>query len=95
MRGRPGGCEALSAGAFFTVSGTLSEQTSHGHHRIDRTLIAGKGRSFAPGHVHVSNVGLLMALPVHLNTSPYELDGMTVTPARLQVHAVSRVGVVW
>jgi len=59
----------MSAGAFLTVSGTLSEQTSHGHDRIDRTLIAGKGRPFAPGHVHnVSSVGLVMALSVHLYT---------------------------
>jgi hypothetical protein len=65
---------AMSAGAFPTVSGTLSEQTSHGHHRIDRTLIAGEGRSFAPGHVHnVSNVGLVMAFSVHLYT-PHEHD---------------------
>jgi len=60
----------MSAGAFLTVSGTLSEHTSHGHQRIDRTLIAGKRRSFAPGHVHnVSNVGLVMALSVHLYTA--------------------------
>ena len=31
-----------SAGAFLTVSGTLREQTPHGHRRLDRTLIAGK-----------------------------------------------------
>jgi quercetin dioxygenase-like cupin family protein len=83
-----------SAGAFLTVSGALSEQTSDGHRRIERTLVAGEGRSFAPGHIHkVSNVGLETALSVHLCTP--RLTRMTryaVTPDGLQVRGVDRVG---
>ena len=33
-----------STGAFLTVSGTLSQRTSHGHRRADRTLTAGDRR---------------------------------------------------
>jgi quercetin dioxygenase-like cupin family protein len=86
-----------SSGAFLTVSGTLREQTSHGHRRIERTLIAGEGRSLGPNHIHhVSNVGLETALSVHLYTP--RLTSMTryaVTPAGLQVKGVDRVGVNW
>jgi quercetin dioxygenase-like cupin family protein len=86
-----------SAGAFLTVSGTLREQTSHGHRRIDRTLIAGEGRSFGPNHIHhVSNVGLETALSVHLYTP--RLTRTTryhVTPAGLAVKGIDRVGVNW
>jgi hypothetical protein len=58
-----------SAGAFLTVSGSLREQTFHGHRRIDRTLSAGAGRSFGPDHIHhITNVGLDPALSVHLYT---------------------------
>ena len=86
-----------SAGAFLTVSGTLREQTSHGHRRIDRTLIAGQGRSFGPNHVHhVSNVGLETAFSVHLYTP--RLTTMTryeLTPTGLQVMGIDRAGVNW
>jgi quercetin dioxygenase-like cupin family protein len=84
-----------SAGAFLTVRGTLREQTPHGHRRLDRTLIAGQGRSFGPNHIHhVSNVGLETALSVHLYTP--RLTTMTrydMTSAGLQVRQVHRVGV--
>lgn len=83
-----------SAGAFLTVSGTLREQTQHGHRRVDRTLIAGEGRSFGPKHIHlVANVGLETALSVHLYTP--RLTSMTryaVTPAGLEATGVDRVG---
>ena len=83
-----------SAGAFLTVNGTLREQTSHGHRRVDRTLIAGEGRSFGPNHIHhVANVGLETALSVHLYTP--RLTNMTryaVTPAGLEAKGVDRVG---
>jgi len=86
-----------SAGAFLTVSGTLGEQTSHGHRNIRRTLTGGQGRSFAANHVHnVFNVGLETAFSVHLYTP--RLTSMTryaVTPAGLQVTGVDRVGVSW
>jgi len=86
-----------SAGAFLTVSGTLSEQTWHGHRRIDRTLHAGQGRSFPPDHIHnVSNVGLETALSVHLYTP--RLTSMTryaVTTAGLQEKGVDQVGANW
>jgi predicted metal-dependent enzyme (double-stranded beta helix superfamily) len=86
-----------SAGAFLTVSGTLSEQTSHGHRRVGRTLIAGEGRSFGPAHIHnVSNAGLETALSVHLYTP--RLTSMTryaVTSTGLQVSGVDQVGVTW
>jgi len=86
-----------SAGAFLTVSGSLKEQTSHGHRRVERTLVTGEGRSFAEGHIHdVSNVSAQTALSVHLYTP--RLTSMTryaVTPAGLQVKAVDRTGVSW
>lgn len=82
-----------SAGAFLTVSGTLGEQTSHGHRRVDRTLTAGEGRSFGPNHIHhVTNVGLETALSLHLYTP--RLTSTTryaVTPAGLQANEVDRV----
>jgi hypothetical protein len=86
-----------SAGAFLTVNGTLREQTFHGHRRVDRTLIAGEGRTFGPKHKHlVANVGLETALSVHLYTP--RLTTMTryaVTPAGLQATGVDRVGTNW
>jgi quercetin dioxygenase-like cupin family protein len=86
-----------SAGAFLTVSGTLREQTSHGHRRIDRTLIAGQGRSFGPNHIHqVSNVGLETAFSVHLYTPPVTtMTRHDVTPTGLQIKGIDRVGVNW
>jgi hypothetical protein len=86
-----------SAGAFLTVSGTLGEQTLHGHRRADRTLIAGEGRTFGPNHKHiVANIGLEAALSVHLYTP--RLTSTTryaVTPAGLQATGTDRVGVNW
>jgi predicted metal-dependent enzyme (double-stranded beta helix superfamily) len=86
-----------SAGAFLTVRGTLGEQTLHGHRRVDRTLIAGEGRSFGPNHIHnVTNVGLEAALSVHLYTP--RLTSTTryaVTPAGLQATGTERAGVNW
>ena len=86
-----------SAGAFLAVSGTLGEQYSHGHRHIHRTLVAGEGRAFAPGHRHnVFNAGLETAFSVHLFAP--RLTTMTryaVTPAGLQVKGVDRAGVNW
>src|SRR5665811_524199 len=66
-----------SAGAFLTVSGTLGEQTAHGHRHIRRTLTAGQGRSFTPNHIqNVFNVGLETAFSVHL----YAPRPTTMTP---------------
>jgi quercetin dioxygenase-like cupin family protein len=86
-----------SAGAFLTVSGTLREQTSHGHRRIDRTLIAGQGRSFGPNHIHhVSNVGLDTAFSVHLYTPRRTaMRRSDLTPTGLQVKRIDSVGVNW
>jgi quercetin dioxygenase-like cupin family protein len=56
-----------SAGAFQVVSGTLLEQTSNGHRREFRTLVAGEGRSFGQNHVHsLGNVRMGTALSVHV-----------------------------
>jgi predicted metal-dependent enzyme (double-stranded beta helix superfamily) len=86
-----------SAGAFLTVRGTLREQTAHGHRRIDRTLVAGEGRSFGPNHIHhVCNVGLDTAFSVHLYTP--RLATMTHyiwTQTGLQVKGTDRAGVAW
>lgn len=86
-----------SAGAFLTVTGTLREVTTHGHRRIDRTLVAGEGRSFGPSHIHqVANVGLVTALSVHLHTP--RLTTMTryaATPTGLQAKGIERVGADW
>lgn len=86
-----------SAGAFLTVSGTLGEQTLHGHGRADRPLAAGEGRSFGPSHIHnVANIGPDAALSVHLYTP--RLTSATryaVTPAGLRPTGVDRAGVNW
>jgi hypothetical protein len=86
-----------SAGAFLTVSGTLGEQTLHGHGRVDRTLSTGQGRSFGRRHVHnVANIGPEAALSVHLYTP--RLTSTTryaVTPAGLRPTGVDRAGVNW
>jgi hypothetical protein len=86
-----------SAGAFLTVSGTLGEQSAHGHRRVRRTLIEGQGRTFASKHIHnVFNVGLETAFSVHL-CAPH-LSSMTryaMTPAGLRVSGVDQVGVDW
>jgi Cysteine dioxygenase type I len=86
-----------SAGAFLTVSGTLGEQSSHGHRHIRRTLTVGQGRTFTPNHIHnVFNVGLEPALSVHLYAP--RLKRMTryaATPAGLQVTGADQVGVNW
>ena len=86
-----------SAGAFLTVSGALGEQTLQGHRTVDRTLVAGQGRSFGSGHIHnVANVGPGPALSVHLYTP--RLTSTTryaVTPAGLQATGVHRAGVNW
>ena len=83
-----------SAGAFLTVRGTLREQTSHGHRRLDRTLSAGEGRSFGPNHIQlIANAGVEAALSVHLYTP--RLTSTTryaVTPAGLQAQGIDRVG---
>ncbi len=69
----------------------------HGHRRVDRTLIAGEGRSFGPNHIHnVANVGLEPALSVHLYTP--RLTSTTryaVSPAGLHATGTDRVGVRW
>jgi hypothetical protein len=85
-----------SAGAFLTVSGTLGEQTAHGHRHIRRTLAGGQGRAFTANHIHnVFNAGLETAFSVHLyaprltSTTRY-----AVTRAGLQVTGVDR-GVNW
>ena len=86
-----------SAGAFLTVSGTLSEQTLYGHRQVDRSLVAGEGRAFGPNHIHnVANLGPEAALSVHLYTP--RLTSTTryaVTPAGLQATGVERAGVNW
>ncbi|HYO19886.1 MAG TPA: cysteine dioxygenase family protein [Dermatophilaceae bacterium] len=86
-----------SAGAFLTVSGTLVEQTAHGHRQIRRTLTGGQGRAFPPNHLHdVVNAGLETAFSVHLYAP--RLTSMTryaVTPAGLRATGVDRVGLNW
>ena len=86
-----------SAGAFLTVSGTLAEQSTHGHRRLRRTLTGGQGLAFAPNHLHnVFNVGLETAFSVHLYTpSLTTMTRYAVTPAGLHATGVDRVGVSW
>ena len=86
-----------SAGAFLTVSGTLGEQTEHGHRHIRRTLSGGQGRTFTPNHIHnVFNVGVETAFSVHLYTPRLtSMTRYTVKPGGLQVTGVDRVGVNW
>jgi len=86
-----------SAGAFLTVTGTLGEQTEHGHRHLRRTLTGGQGRAFPQNHIHnVFNAGLQTAFSVHLYTP--RLTSMTryaATPAGLQVTGVDQAGVNW
>ena len=86
-----------SAGAFLTVSGTLGEQTEHGHRHIRRTLTGGQGLAFPQNHRHnVFNVGLQTAFSVHLYTP--RLTSMTryaATPAGLPVTEVDQAGENW
>ena len=86
-----------SAGAFLVVSGVLGEQTSHGHRRVDRTLVAGEGRPFGPNHIHnVTNVGLEVALSVHLYTPRHtNPTRYAATPTRLHATGTHRAGVNW
>jgi len=83
-----------SAGAFQVVSGTLLEQTSSGHRRGFRTLVAGEGRSFEENHLHhLANVRAGIALSVHVyaprltTTTRYE-----ITPTGLQSTAAGNPG---
>src|SRR5450631_1246309 len=86
-----------SAGAFQVVSGTLLEQTSNGHRREFRTLVAGEGRSFGQNHVHhLGNVRVGTALSVHV----YAPRLMTrtryaITPTGLRSGAVDLTGLDW
>jgi hypothetical protein len=86
-----------SAGAFLTVAGTLCEQTLPGRRRVDRTLVAGEGRSFGPNHVHnVVNIGPGVALSVHLYTPRLaSTTRYAVTPAGLQPTGIDPAGVNW
>jgi hypothetical protein len=86
-----------SAGAFLTVSGTLEEQSAHGHRHLRRTLTGGLGRTFPANHIHnVFNVGLQTAFSVHVYTP--RLTRMTryaATPAGLKETGTDHVGVNW
>jgi len=86
-----------SAGAFLTVSGTLGEQTAHGHRHISRTLTGGQGRAFPRNHIHnVVNAGLETAFSVHLYAPRLtSMKRYAVTPAGLQVTGVDQLGVDW
>ena len=86
-----------SAGAFQIVSGTLLEQTSRGHRRGFRTLVAGQGRSFEQKHIHsLGNVRIGTALSVHVyaprltTTTRY-----AITPTGLKSGAVDLTGLEW
>jgi len=86
-----------SAGAFLTVSGTLGEQTAHGHRHISRTLTGGQGRAFPRNHIHnVVNAGLETAFSVHLYAPRLtSMKRYAVTPAGLQVTGLDQLGVDW
>ena len=86
-----------STGAFQIVSGTLLEQTSSGHRRGFRTLVAGQGRSFEQKHIHhLGNVRIGTALSVHVyaprltSTTRY-----AITPTGLKSGAVDLTGLQW
>ncbi len=85
------------AGAFQVVSGTLLEQTSSGHRREFRTLVAGEGRSFEQNHIHhLGNVRIGTAVSVHVyaprltTTTRY-----AITPTGLKSGAVDLTGLGW
>jgi quercetin dioxygenase-like cupin family protein len=86
-----------SAGAFQVVSGTLLEQTSAGHRRAFRTLIAGEGRSFEPNHIHnLGNVRRETALSVHVYApSLTQTTRYAITPTGLQLGVADMPGVDW
>ena len=86
-----------SAGAFQVVSGTLLEQTSAGHRRAFRTLIAGEGRSFERNHLHnLGNVRTGTALSVHVYTpSLTTTTRYEITPTGLQAETAGLAGTDW
>lgn len=86
-----------SAGAFHVVRGTLLEQTSTGHRREFRTLVAGEGRAFEQNHIHhLANLRNGTALSVHVyaprltTTTQY-----AITPTGLQSRTVDQVRLNW
>lgn len=86
-----------SAGAILTVRGTLTERTAHRHHRVDRTLVAGEGRSFGSHHIHhVANLGTENALSLHLYTPRLTtMNRYAERPTGLQPNGVDKAGVNW
>jgi len=86
-----------SAGAFQVVNGTLLEQTSAGHRRAFRTLIAGEGRTFEPNHLHnLSNVRAGTALSVHVYApSLTQTTRYAITPTGLQPGVTDLPGADW
>ena len=86
-----------SAGAFQIVSGTLLEQTSSGHRRGFRTLVAGQGRSFEQNHIHhLGNVKIGTALSVHVYAPRLtDTTRYAITPTGLKSTAVNLAGLEW
>jgi len=86
-----------SAGAFFVVSGTLTESTLDGPELRARTVASGQGRRFGPHHIHqITNQGDRPAVSVHVygpalrTMTRYRLDD-----GRLSVAAVDSAGADW
>ena len=86
-----------SVGAFQVVSGALFEQTSIGHCRESRTLIAGEGRSFEQNHLHhLANVQDGTALSVHVYAPRLATTARyAITPTGLQSLAAGTDGLGW
>ena len=89
-------------GAFFVVSGTLTERTvtnsAAGSARFnDRLYRGGQGRSFGGHHIHqVTNHGTEPAISVHVYSPALaEMTRYDVAGGRLVVTAVDRAGADW
>jgi hypothetical protein len=62
-----------------------------------RTIIAGEGRSFGPGHIHnLANVRIGTALSVHVYAPRLATaERYAITPTGLKSKAVEQAGVDW
>ena len=84
-----------AVGAFFVVSGTLTERTVGTH--ADRLFHGGQGRAFGAHHIHqVTNHGTEPAISVHVYSPALsEMTRYRVADGRLVVTAIDRAGADW
>lgn len=90
-----------SAGAFYVVSGVLTEDTVSGADApptvVSRTLRSGTGRRFGRHHIHrVTNQGPAPAVSVHVyGPALTTMTRYRLGPSGLETIAVDRAGAQW